>query len=96
MKYLHHDYLVGSDPLAASDPVFANGTSKGAAAFDLGLRAGVVADLARVDDREREAGRGDDGVDGLRCRCSDDRLDVQVGWSVAVHARAAGGRATSR
>lgn len=39
VKYLHHDYLVGSDPLAASDPVFANGTSKGAAAFDLGLRA---------------------------------------------------------
>lgn len=41
VKYLHHDYLVGSDPLAASDPVFANGTSKGAAAFDLGIRADI-------------------------------------------------------
>lgn len=41
-KYLHHDYLTGSDPLAASDPVFANGTSKGAVAFDAGLKADLT------------------------------------------------------
>lgn len=39
LKYLHHDYLTGSDPLAAADPVFANGTARGAASFDAGLRA---------------------------------------------------------
>lgn len=42
VKYLHHDYLTGSDPLAASDPVFAGGTSKGAAAFDAGLKADLT------------------------------------------------------
>lgn len=39
VKYLRRDFLSGGDPLAAADPVFAGGTSKGAAAFDLGLRA---------------------------------------------------------
>lgn len=42
VKYLHHDYLTGSDPLAASDPVFANGTSKGAVTFDAGLKAAIT------------------------------------------------------
>jgi hypothetical protein len=40
-KYLRQNYLVGSDP-AASDPVFAHGTARGAFAFD----AGVIAPLA--------------------------------------------------
>jgi len=35
-KHLHHGYEVGGDPLAANDPVFANGTSKGAFSLDAG------------------------------------------------------------
>lgn len=35
-KYLHHNYLVGSDP-AASDPVFQNGTARGAFSLDAGV-----------------------------------------------------------
>ncbi|HXS99724.1 MAG TPA: hypothetical protein VN915_03555 [Elusimicrobiota bacterium] len=41
-KYLSHSYNVGSDPLAASDPVFAHGTGRGA----LSLDAGVIASLS--------------------------------------------------
>ena len=40
-KYLSQNYLIGSDPAAASDPVFAHGTSRGAFALD----AGVIAPL---------------------------------------------------
>ncbi|MBI3299879.1 MAG: hypothetical protein HYZ75_17075 [Elusimicrobia bacterium] len=36
-KYLYHRYMAGSDPLASADPVFAEGTSRGAPAFDLGV-----------------------------------------------------------
>lgn len=46
LKYLHHDYLTGSDPLAAADPVFANGTSKGAASFDAGVKADLTDELS--------------------------------------------------
>jgi len=49
-KQLSHSYNTGSDPLAASDPVFAKGTSKSAMAFDVGaiaplgkmLKAGIA------------------------------------------------------
>jgi hypothetical protein len=49
-KQLSHAYNTGSDPLAASDPVFAKGTSKSALAFDVGaiaplgkmLKAGIA------------------------------------------------------
>lgn len=41
-KYLYHSYQIGSDPLAASDPVFAHGTSRSALALD----AGVIASLS--------------------------------------------------
>lgn len=40
-KYLYHNYAASSDRSATGDPVFANGTSRGAAAFD----AGVVVSL---------------------------------------------------
>lgn len=40
-KYLSHSYLIGSDPAAASDPVFAHGTARSALALD----AGVIATL---------------------------------------------------
>jgi hypothetical protein len=36
-KYLHHSYQIGGDALAAADPVFKNGTSRGAFALDLGV-----------------------------------------------------------
>ena len=42
-KYLYHKYAPGSDQSAGGDPVFANGTSRGAAAFD----AGVIASLSK-------------------------------------------------
>lgn len=38
-KMLHHSYLIDSDPAAALDPVFSNGSSKGAFALDVGLIA---------------------------------------------------------
>lgn len=41
-KYMSHSYSVGSDPLAANDPVFAHGTSRSA----LSLDAGVIAALS--------------------------------------------------
>lgn len=40
-KYLHHLYQIGSDPAAAADPVFRNGTSRGAVALDFGVSAGA-------------------------------------------------------
>jgi hypothetical protein len=40
-KYLSHSYLIGSDPAAANDPVFAHGTARSAYALD----AGVIATL---------------------------------------------------
>jgi hypothetical protein len=36
ITYLYHNYNVAADNPAASDPVFANGTSKGAVGFDAG------------------------------------------------------------
>ena len=44
-KYLHHRYLIGSDPAASADPVFRNGASRGALALDLGLSAAVAGPL---------------------------------------------------
>jgi hypothetical protein len=44
-KYLHQSYLVGSDPTAASDPVFNNGTSRGTFSADAGLVDHVTNDL---------------------------------------------------
>jgi hypothetical protein len=46
-KYLYQRYLVGSDPLAAADPVFNNGTSRGAFAADVGLSV-PVSDALKV------------------------------------------------
>jgi hypothetical protein len=42
-KYLYHKYAPGSDQSGVGDPVFANGTSRGAAAFD----AGIIATLSK-------------------------------------------------
>jgi hypothetical protein len=36
-KYLSQNYLIGSDPAAASDPVFAHGTARSAFALDAGV-----------------------------------------------------------
>ena len=46
-KYLYHRYMIGGDALAASDPVFRNGTSRGAFALDFGLSA-PVSDALRI------------------------------------------------
>lgn len=45
VKYLHHRYLVGSDPAAAADPVFNNGTAKGAPALDVGAILSLTRNL---------------------------------------------------
>ena len=42
-KYLYHKYAPGSDQSGVGDPVFANGTARGAAAFD----AGIIATLSK-------------------------------------------------
>jgi hypothetical protein len=44
-KYFYHSYLIGSDPSAASDPVFNNGAARGAFALDVGLIAPVSSQL---------------------------------------------------
>lgn len=44
-KYLYHDYKISGDALAAADPVFKNGTSRGAFAVDLGLTAPLARNL---------------------------------------------------
>jgi hypothetical protein len=36
VKYLYQKYQIGSDPLAAADPVFRNGTARGAVSLDVG------------------------------------------------------------
>jgi hypothetical protein len=45
VKQLHHSYLVGDDPLAAADPVFRNGRSKGAFGMDAGVSVRVTEPL---------------------------------------------------
>lgn len=40
-KYLHHRFILDSDPGAAADPVFSGGTGKGAFALDFGVAAAV-------------------------------------------------------
>jgi hypothetical protein len=44
-KYLHHRYLIGSDPAAAADPVFHRGTARAALALDAGLSVAVAKPL---------------------------------------------------
>lgn len=38
-KYLHHRFIIDSDPLASGDPVFSQGSGRGAFAFDAGVAA---------------------------------------------------------
>jgi hypothetical protein len=45
-KYLYQNYLIGSDPQAASDPVFSNGTARSAFSADLGIIAHLSTDLS--------------------------------------------------
>jgi hypothetical protein len=44
-KYLSHNYLIGSDPAAAGDPVFAHGTARSAFALDAGVIAPLTGSL---------------------------------------------------
>jgi hypothetical protein len=44
-KYLYQNYLIGSSPSAAADPIFANGSSRSAFALDLGVIAPATDDL---------------------------------------------------
>lgn len=78
-KYLYHRYLIGSDPSASADPVFRNGASRGAFAFDLGLSAAVAGPLT-AGLAVRNINRPDVGLE------SEDRIprEVQAGLSYAV------------
>lgn len=44
-KYLYHRYTIGDEPGASSDPVFSNGTARGAFALDAGVSAAVAGPL---------------------------------------------------
>ena len=75
-KYLHHRYLIGSDPSASSDPVFRDGTSRGAFSLDLGLSAAVIGPL-RAGLAVRNVNRPDVGL------ASEDRVPREIQGSLS-------------
>lgn len=78
-KYLSQSYLIGSDPGAASDPVFANGTSRSAFALDAGLIA-TLSDAVKAGLAVRNLNEPDLGL------ASVDRVprEIQAGLSYDV------------
>ena len=87
-KYLHQSYLIGSDPSAASDPVFSNGTARGAFTLDAGLIAPVTSDL-HVGLAVRNINQPDMGL------ASVDRVPRQVQAGLAYDLKAAALRLTA-
>ena len=75
-KYLHHRYVIGSDPSAAADPVFRNGASRGALALDLGLSAAVAGPLT-AGLAMRNINRPDVGLE------SEDRVPREIQTSLS-------------
>jgi hypothetical protein len=82
-KYIYHSYLIGSDPSAVSDPVFNNGTSRGAFALDAGLIA-PLSHALKVGLAIRNLNEPDVGL------ASEDRVprQVQVGLSYDIQPHA--------
>ena len=74
-KYLYHSFAPGSDH-SAGDPVFANGTSRGAAAFDAGVIA-TLSETVKAGFSARNINSPDIGLD------SEDRVprEYQAGLS---------------
>jgi hypothetical protein len=75
-KYLYHKYAPGSDKSEVGDPVFANGTSRGAPSFDAGIIATLSKQL-KASFSARNINTPDIGLD------SEDRVprEYQVGLS---------------
>lgn len=61
-KYLHHRFLIASDPSAAGDPVFAAGASRGAFTLDFGV-SGPVAGALRAGAAVRNLNGPDVGLE---------------------------------
>jgi hypothetical protein len=79
VKYLRHDYLIGADPLAAADPVFQNGTSRGVVTGDLGLRY-PVGDTFVLSAAVRQINQPDWGLASL----DRVRLETQAGVGLTI------------
>lgn len=75
-KYLHHRYLIASDPSASADPVFSGGTSRGALALDFGVSAAVAGPL-RAGLAVRNVNRPDVGL------VSEDRIPREIQGSLS-------------
>jgi len=75
-KYLYHKYAPGSDHSGVGDPVFANGTARGAAAFDAGIIA-TLSGRVKASFAARNINTPDIGLD------SEDRVprEYQAGLS---------------
>lgn len=80
-KYLHHRYLIGSDAAASADPVFRDGTSRGALSLDFGFAARVAGPLTAAL-AVRNVNRPDVGL------ATEDRVprEYQAGLSYDVEA----------
>ncbi len=78
-KHLHHKYLIASDPAASADPVFRDGSSRGAFALDFGAGAVVAGPLSAAL-AVRNVNRPDVGL------ATEDRVprEYQAGLAYAV------------
>jgi hypothetical protein len=74
-KFLYHRFLTGSDPLAANDPVFRDGSSRGAFALDAGARV-AASDALALGLAVRNVNRPDVGL------ASEDRVARE--WQAGV------------
>lgn len=87
-KYLHHRFLIDNDPLAAGDPVFSEGTARGAVAFDAGVSAAVKGALS-AGLAVRNINRPDVGLE------SEDRVPREAQAGLSYDARSWGLRMTA-
>jgi len=87
-KYLHHRFLIGSDPAASGDPVFSEGTARGAFALDAGVRASVAGPLT-AGFVARNINRPDVGLE------SEDRAPRELQASLSYDAASWGLRTTA-
>ncbi|MBI3547519.1 MAG: hypothetical protein HY078_00560 [Elusimicrobia bacterium] len=87
-KYMYHNYLIGSDPLAQADPVFARGSSRGAASFDAGMVAALIEPLT-VGLMVRNINSPDVGL------ASEDRVPREYAAALAYEFKSMGLRVTT-
>ncbi len=80
-KYLYHRYMIGDDPAFSNDPVFSNGTARGAFAIDAGVSA-VVAGPLRAGFAVRNINAPDVGLSSVDRA----RREFQAGLSYVFEA----------